>query len=70
MEAVTVRIALPAPVTEFVFNVALAPAGSPLKLNATLLLIRVGSPTFTVKVVFVPGIIVCDAGEPERENNG
>ena len=62
LETVTVKVAAPAPVMALVLKFAFAPGGSPLTLSATMLLISVGSPTFTAKAVFVSATTVCNAG--------
>src|SRR5580765_4545163 len=62
VEVVIVRVDEFFPWTEAGLNCAVAPAGNPLTLSATTLLISVGSATLTVTVAVDPAVTDCDDG--------
>ena len=68
MDAVTVSVALPLPLIRLVLKLAPMFGGSVSMLNDTALLIKVGSPTFTVKVALPTEPILCKDGELEIVN--
>src|SRR6185369_7315296 len=66
---VTVRVEDPGAALEAGLKPAVAPLGRPLTLQATAPLKPLMLPAFTVYVVLLPGVTVCDDGVAETEKS-
>lgn len=65
----TVRVQLPDVVIDEGLQLANMPAGIPLSTSPTVPEKLFTAPTFTVKLVLLPAVTVCEAGEAAREKS-